>query len=158
MVYTALRSGKRVYIIRRLSLTDIRSSQTSSLRSTLSTSQTGTTNFRRASGSCPFIPLHIFQWRKIKTKSTNSTQWRLLKYLFRTFLVQLLDAVGSRGCRSLSELALGSYLGWMGGGWYITLGLKVYEVPSTVYFRDINVAPLPLFIQFLLHNSMNKTH
>ena len=46
------------YKIRRLSLTVTRSSLTSSLRSTLSTSQTGTTNFRRASGSCPFIPLH----------------------------------------------------------------------------------------------------
>ena len=44
--------------IRQLSLSVIRSSSTSSLRSTLSTSQTGTTNFRRASGSCPFIPLH----------------------------------------------------------------------------------------------------
>ena len=36
-----------------------RSSSTSSFRSTLSTTQTGTTIFRRASGSCPTIPLHI---------------------------------------------------------------------------------------------------
>ena len=49
-----------LYIIRRLSLTKSRSSSTSSLRSTLSTSQTGTTNFRRASGSCPLKPLHIY--------------------------------------------------------------------------------------------------
>ena len=48
-------------IIRRLPLTLCRSSSTSSLRSTLSTSQTGTTNFRRASGSCPFIPLHLLR-------------------------------------------------------------------------------------------------
>ena len=42
------------YKIRRLSLTKSRSSLKPSLRSTLSTSQTGTTNFRHASGSCPF--------------------------------------------------------------------------------------------------------
>ena len=36
-----------------------RSSSISSFRSTLSTTQTGTTNFRRASGSCPTFPLHI---------------------------------------------------------------------------------------------------
>ena len=45
-------------VIRRLS-TYTRSSSISSFRSTLSANQTGTTNFRRASGSCPTFPLHI---------------------------------------------------------------------------------------------------
>ena len=36
-----------------------RSSSISSFRRTLSTNQTGTTNFRRASGSCLTFPLHI---------------------------------------------------------------------------------------------------
>ena len=44
--------------LRRLS-TYTRSSLTSSFRSTLSTTQTGTTIFRHASGSCPTFPLHI---------------------------------------------------------------------------------------------------
>ena len=61
---------------------------------------------------------NIFQWRKIKTKSTNSTQWRLLKYLFRTFLVQLLDAIGSRGLSFPFGTGLG-VLPWLDGGWLV---------------------------------------
>ena len=47
------------YKWRRLS-TYTRSSSTPSFRSTLSTTQTGTTIFRRASGSCPTFPLHLW--------------------------------------------------------------------------------------------------
>ena len=60
------------YKLRRLS-THTRSSSISSLRSTLSTIQTGTTIFRRASGSCPTFPLHRYFLSSIQVPFENCT-------------------------------------------------------------------------------------
>ena len=52
-----------------------------SFRSTLSTTQTGTTIFRRASGSCPTFPLHTCDSFSVFYKSEPKSHLRRNRYI-----------------------------------------------------------------------------